>query len=409
MINIKKQELNNKAFFPSDEGIDVKTLLSLIEKDKYYNDVVEYFGIEDRLEEFIYIKGAKTLYTILKSISSKLIKVDIDCNLKQFNFVYKDGFKFEISDIENSEYFNDLKADNVVVKPIHSGQRDFFQNLCSIDKYADELIKRGLGDLLDYNLEQLKKKGEHIYKYRLLHDIDENSFYLRAVVSKDGYFDYNNNLTFVIALLKLHNEMLTSDIVYKLNSCEYSESFISMFFNTSKTKEMKGIGEVESILLVSNDEIRREAMKFSVIASIRFEGKNKKTNEIFIRPENVKSNVVAISHGTSPKTAFKRLEDLVNSAEIFEDLFSDIQYISRIKEYNQIAFLIRQKIENSTTEEIKKCQEELLKLLKVDIDNTIKLLEVFNKLTLIQGLEINAQDYLRYLFYDVLSGKLSKK
>ena len=63
---------------------------------------------------------------------------------------------------------------------------------------------------------------------------------------------------------------------------------------------------------------------------------------------------------------------------------------------------MRTKIENSTTESIKKSKEDLKKVLLKDIKNTTQLLETFNKLMLLDGLEIDAKEYLRYIIYEAL-------
>ena len=60
------------------------------------------------------------------------------------------------------------------------------------------------------------------------------------------------------------------------------------------------------------------------------------------------------------------------------------------------------KIDNSNTGEIKKFKDELKKILQVEIKNTTQLLEIFNKLMFLEGLEIDAKEYLRYLIYEAL-------
>ncbi len=400
MEKFRKRTLKN--FNISDEGIKVNKLLTLIEDSPYYENILKYFNIKSNNGEFIEIEGANTLFTVIKALNKRYVKVDLISSLKNIYFNYSDGFSIKFSDLTTDDYFKDYDKETIYAKPIHSGERDFFSNLYDIDKYAGNLIKKGYGDILDQNLELLKSRQEHVRKYRLIHDLDEDKFYIRAIVSEGRYYNYDNSITLVIALLKLHFETKTSGIKYFLHSCEFNESFIRIFFKTSELKELKGVGFLENTLQVSNDEIKREALRFSNVCSISFKDSKDNDQSLFIKPKDVKSKVLSITHGTGPDRAFKNLEGFAKSKEIFQTMFEDIKSISKIKKHNQILHLVRSKIENSTTVDIKRSKEELKKILLRDIKSTTQLLETFNKLMLLEGLEIDAKEYLRYLIYEAL-------
>ena len=104
---------------------------------------------------------------------------------------------------------------------------------------------------------------------------------------------------------------------------------------------------------------------------------------------------------------FENFENFSVAKENFNKLFEEIEIITKIKEHNQIVHLVRSKIENSNTNDIKKFKTELIKMLSIDIKTTTQLLETFNKLIFLEGLEIDAKEYLRYLLYEVLTN--SKK
>ena len=403
MEKFKKRELKQESFLPNDDGIEINKLLSLVNNHEYYSDILSYFNIDQDSQEKINIRGAKTLYTILKSIDENYKKIDLKSNLQDIYFDYTKGFSIRFSDLSSNNYFNEIVREEIIAIPIHSAERDFFSNLYEIDKYASKLIASKYNDILDKNLELLKPKNKHVRKYRLLHDSKEDKFYLRAIISEDRYFDYNNSIAFVVALLKLHFEAATqSNINYELYLCEYNESFIRMYFRTSETKELKGVGFLENILQISNDEIKREALRFSSICSIWFTNSHNESQNLFIKPRDVKSRVLSITHGTGPKKAFQNLEDFVKSKEIFEELSKEIEGITKIKSHSQIVHLVKSKIEKSNTEEIKRYKDELIKLLYKDIKTTTQLLETFNKLMFLEGLEIDAKEYLRYLIYEAL-------
>ncbi|WP_417558647.1 hypothetical protein [Mesoflavibacter zeaxanthinifaciens] len=402
MNRFKKSELSEKNFFDDDNGIQINSLLKLIESSEFYENIIDYFELDVNDETLIEIPGARTMFTVLKKISKEFVKVDLSSNLKDIYFNYEDGFKIEFVNTMTNPYFYDIEMNELAAVPIHSGERDFFANLYDMDKYARQLISKGHRDILNQNLELLKTKEDYIKRYRLLHSIDDNTFYLRAIISEDRYYNYDNNLTFVIALLKLHYEMKASDVRYQLSFSEYSESFLRLYFRTSEMKELKGIGHLQSTLVVSNDEIKREALRFSTICSINFKTSNDTIERLYIKPKDIKTKVLSITHGMGPERAFENLEGFVKSKDIFENLCDEIKSVANIKEPKQIIHLVQSKIENSTTESIKKSKEDLKKVLLKDIKNTTQLLETFNKLMLLDGLDIDAKEYLRYIIYEAL-------
>ncbi|WP_010227371.1 hypothetical protein [Gillisia marina] len=335
-------------------------------------------------------------------MDSRYKKIDLRSNLKDIQFNYEKEFGLVFNNLSESEYFNGSGKEEIKAIPIHSGERDFFQNLYNIDKYASSLLKKGYRDILNQNLESLKSKAEHVRRYRLIHDTKEDEFYLRAIISEDRYFNYNNNIAFVLALLKLHFESLNSDTEYEIAFSEFNESAIRIFFKTTELKSIEGVGHLQNTIQVSNDEIKKEALKFSTVASILYKDKNNEEKNLYIKPKDIKSKVLSITHGTGPKKAFDNLNDFTKSSEIFENLFQEVQKISKIKNHGQILHLVRIKIENSTTEEIKRHKEGMKKFLLVEIKTTTQLLETFNKLIMLEGLEIEGKEYLRYLVYEAL-------
>lgn len=402
MDKFRKQSIEKDDFFNGDDGIEISKLLELIKESEYYKNIIEHFQLNEDDQTKINIPGAKTLFNVLRSSNKKLQKIDINVELQNIFFDYNSKFGIIFKNINENDYLNQKNITVLKSYPIHSAEKDFFANLYEIDKYASILLKNDFKDILDTNLELLKQKKQHKKKYRLIHDTEENLFFLRAIVSTDRYYNYDNAITVVIALLKLHFETLTTKVKYELHFFEYNESFLKLYFKTSELKEIKGIGHLENTLLVSNDEIKREALRFSNICTIRFTSSNKEEQRLFIKPKDVKTKVLTITHGMGVEKAFLNLEDFVKSNENFEQLFKEVETITKIKEHNQIVYLVRDKITNSNTDEIKKFKSELTKILLVDIKTTTQLLEIFNKLIFLEGLEIDAKEYLRYLIYEAL-------
>lgn len=402
MDKFRKKSVEKNDFFNGDDGIEINKLLELIKESEYYSNIIEHFQLNEDDQTNINIPGAKTLFNVLSSTNKKLRKVDINVELQDIFFDFSGKFGILFKNIQENDYLNRINKTTLKACPIHSAEKDFFANLYEIDKYASILLKNDFKDILDTNLELLKQKKQHKKRYRLIHDTEVNLFYLRAIVSTDRYYNYDNALTAAIALLKLHFETIATKVKYELHFFEYNESFLRLYFKTSELKEIKGIGYLENTLLVSNDEIKREALRFSNICTIRFTGSNKEEQRLFIKPKDVKTKVLTITHGMGVEKAFLNLEDFVKSNENFEQLFKEVETITKIKEHNQIVYLVRDKINNSNTDEIRKFKSELTKILLVDIKTTTQLLEIFNKLIFLEGLEIDAKEYLRYLIYEAL-------
>lgn len=402
MDKFRKKSVEKNDFFNGDDGIEINKLLELIKESEYYSNIIEHFQLNEDDQTKINIPGAKTLFNVLSSSNKKLRKVDINVELQDIFFDYSSKFGILFKNIQENDYLNRINITSLKAYTIHSAEKDFFANLYEIDKYASILLKNDFKDILDTNLELLKQKKQHKKKYRLIHDTVDNLFFLRAIVSTDRYYNYDNALTAVITLLKLHFETLSTKVKYELNFFEYNESFLRLYFKTSEVKEIKGIGHLENTLLVSNDEIKREALRFSNICTIRFVASNNEEQRLLIKPKDVKTKVLTITHGMGVEKAFLNLEDFDKLNQNFEQLFKEVETITKIKEHNQIVHLVRDKIINSNTDEIKKFKYELTKILLIDIKTTTQLLEIFNKLIYLEGLEIDAKEYLRYLIYEAL-------
>ena len=179
MNKFKKSELSEKNYFEDDNGIKINKLLRLIEGSEYYQNIIDYFELDVNDETLIEIPGSRTMFAVLNSISKKYKKVDLLSNLNDIYFNYDDDeFKIEFLNTMTNPYFNNLEINELAALPIHSGERDFFTNLFDMDKYARQLINRGHRDILNQNLELLKSKEDYVKRYRLLHSIEDNNFFL---------------------------------------------------------------------------------------------------------------------------------------------------------------------------------------------------------------------------------------
>lgn len=241
--------------------------------------------------------------------------------------------------------------------------------------------------------------------YRILIDQELLKCYLRAIVS-DKYNNYDNNMAIFIALVSLHNQMKETGVKYSLDFCELNESYINMYFETSEVYDLEDVGKVRNVIQVSNDEIKREALKFSCVAKIYFDVDDPVYGSMYLTAENrVKSTILTIKHNVVPKTAVIRLSELANTGDIYKELFSDVAQVKKVRNVDQIKFILIQKIEKATRDSIKPYKASILKELDNDVRNIHELLTLFKKVELLAGEDIEATQFIRYMIYEVLISK----
>lgn len=405
MNQFTKKVIGKNNIPETDKGVSFLDLISIISNDKLGNKLLELLDKESYKDDFIKIPGAATLVSIQKKINKRYWKEDLESSLENINLYNDKKFSINFNSLEKNEYFKDLKLKKISTEPLYSASRDFFSSLLNMDKYASSLISKGHRDIVDANLNLLKTIQNTKRKYRVLHDREENLFFLRAIVSLNKYFDYNNNIAVVIGLLMLHNESKSSKIDYKLLRCEYNESFIRMFFESTQVNELENIGQVKNIIQISNDEIKREALRFTGVCTISFKDSQNQLGELFIQPQDIKSKILSIKHNQVPSTAIEELSKINNSKKVHQELYKDITKISKIKDPEQIKYLVRKKIENAKGEEVKRFKQQYLDELKNGAKNIIQLLTIFKKMELLSNEDIESSEYIRYIIYNALIEK----
>jgi len=400
-METKKRSILKLDIPKADTGILISDLFKLlISTDQTANQIKEILNKQFEQDEFIPIPGAQTLVNSQIVQNKNYIKKDLISTLNNITFYSDNTFTINFNNITDGENFEGETT--LKTYPKYSAQRDFFGNLFSMDKYAKKLIDNGFKKIIETNLELLKEEKIKDKKYRLIHYKPDNNYYLRAIVSTDNYFDYNNSIAVVIALLTLYKEIKSSGVAYSLKLCEYNESNIRMFFDSTGEKELEGIGYVRNIVEISNDEIKREALRFSGVCTISYDAKKQK-NEIYIKPKDIKSKILTIKHNQKPTNGLKSLTDFENVDKVHNELYADIKAIKNIKNTEQIKFLVRRKIDNAKNEDIRKFKASIMnELTATTTKNIIDLLNLFNNIQILANEDIEASEYLRYVIYEAL-------
>lgn len=395
-----------------DEGISINELVeSLGVGNELNNALLKALGAESLKDEIIKINGAKQLVAIQKAINKRFYKEDFISSLDNIA-VYREEGKliFSFTDLSKSEYFSNLNLSSIDTIPLYSSKSDFFSWLYGMDKYANELIKEGLDNILSYNLDLLRKQeiGSRERKYRILRDLNSNQFYVRAIISLDRYNNYDNNIAIIVALIALHKKTKDSKVIYALNRIEYNESYLRIFFEEQGKKKLGDLGFVKNLIEVSNDEVKREALKFEAVSVIEFIDSTKNHQELIIQPSSsphskIKTKILSIAHSVSPEKFVEKLVEIDNSAKIHTELFELISGISKIQNPIQILHIVKEIIKNAKNESFKKHREGIQSIIDTHVvDNMIQLLTLFKKIELVTENDIEASEYVRFIIYQSL-------
>lgn len=386
----------------NDSGVLISELIKLVENHKSFDDFYKLLEIEKIKDDFINIPGADKLVSTMMEVDNKFIKFDVESSYQNLEFDRAEDFSITFKNI-SAPHINELiESDEFTATPIYSAQTDFFSGLFSMDRYASKLLQNGHKDLVNSNLKSVQEifnaLGTKDKKYRIL--LDSGGLYYFRAITSNRYYDYNNNIAVFIGLIMLYKEMLTSQNKFIVQRCEYNESYVRVYFENIETRELSNVGLIKNIIEVSNDEIKREALRFSSVVSIIYGTNHEVDKYIYIKPQRTKSTILSIKHNVLPATAFEDLTSLSNYKLVQEDLFDDLKKIGDIKEPNQIKYLVRNKI-NRAQGELKKNKANILSELTQEVKTITELLEMMHKIEMLAE-DIDSKEYLRYVVYEAL-------
>lgn len=378
-------------------------MISLVQGNEIGNALLNLLNVDSIKNEFIEIPNATALVEFQKKINERFHKEDIESSLEDMSLYSSNGdFSINFNNLASNRYFETLGISNICTAPIYSARNDFFSELYQMDRYATQLIQNGYRDIVEMNWERLKQVTSFKKNYRILHDLEDNDFSLRAITSTKQYHNYDNNIAIVIALLTLHNEMKGGAIKFRLSEFIINESFIKMFFESSEKMPLEGIGYVKNFIEVSNDEIKREALRFSGACSICFSDGQNIQGDLYIQPQEISTKILSIRHSVKPQTANQELAGIANSKKIHAELFEDIKTIKNIQKPEQIKVLLQQKIENAKREDIGNHKMQLQEILKQSASNIFQLLNIFSKIAVFAKEDVGVTEYLRIAIYEAL-------
>lgn len=402
MSKFYKDVLSKDELEADNTLVTVKKSLKLIEGSPYYDELINLFKIDEQSTEPIPLPGLNSLINKIIRKDQQFEKIDYNINLCDVSlkeFTHTDSAILNLI-IRDGESVDKLKL--ITAETAYNSKSDYFESAYKLDSFARFCQREKHVKLLKQNIEYLNEQYQNSNdfnrSFRLLKDSSGN--YIRAITSTTHYNDYGIRFSLFVAIISFKNLMSAKQLNFKINRAEYDESSIKVFFEKNEVKNIKDVGQVRFIVELSNDEIKREAMKFSAVFIIK-----SNNEEIYIKPGRLKTELISIQHNFSPATVFNYLENLGEFIEKAEaEVIGDIVDFGKPKDFNELKYSLSRKVEFAKNEEIKGNKAAFKKLLENRISTLNELLALMGKIDMIVS-TLEAKEYLRYMFYDVLKGK----
>ena len=113
MEQFSKKSINKSEIVESDLGIKVSDLVELVESNILSLQILNLLDIDSIKDEFIKIKGAKTIVDNQKAINSKYKKIDLVSSLSNVSLYNDDVFTINFKKIKDNPYLENLHKSKI--------------------------------------------------------------------------------------------------------------------------------------------------------------------------------------------------------------------------------------------------------------------------------------------------------
>lgn len=384
--------------------LKISDCIELISESEFKPDLFKLFDIDKIKDQIVPIQG---LSEVVKSIiyrDKKYEKIDITSHISNTACVKNDH------DSNISLLFKKVPSlgdNSILAEAIYNTKKEYLEGGYKLDKFANFCIVHDCFHLVTENIESLNDKfkdsDSHLKNYRLLKN-DDGQYFVRAITSVNSYHDYNIRFSLFVTIIALSQLIKQNDESFQITRCEYSESFIRLFVKKNTTVKLTGIGELSFVLEMSNDEIKREAFKFSGLFNLSMIDNGKQRN-LYLKPKKIKTKLISIKHNFKPETvisSLKGLSDFIKNAE--SEMIEDIKDLHKVSNPDLLRFALLRRIERSSNSELGVYKDTIQKELNKKIYKISELLILMDKVDEVV-IDLEVKEYLRYLFYDILMTK----
>ncbi|SDI50243.1 hypothetical protein [Desulfosporosinus hippei] len=353
-----------KLTSPLDGLAKLRDLKHLIRERDIDKAILDKFPLTSfgSLSDDLTIRGSQNLLDAFNSINDE--KIDILTKLGEVTLI---GF-----DDKNEVIL--LFGDDITARGCYEFTFEFFEELFDMGKYSRFCLQNDLHDLVRTNFDELSLKMKDEYRqYRI---IRINEDYLLRGLTSSKYNNYDNHLALYLTLLALHKYTVQTEIEFRVESADISDSSIRVFFEQTKPIIIDEVGLVYFGVVLSNGEIRDR--KFSLELRYKVVDPNDEEKSF---AGILTDSVFSINHITKPDNIEHRINGMLKISQLQNSM---LEYISSLKNSKTLsADVLYKLIENITTSRnnfdtitrnnIKDLYDKHL------INNTLTILEVFNK------------------------------
>ena len=342
--------------------------------------------------EKLSIKGSKNVIEAFNEISKN--KYDNIVELKDLGTIeFFRGSNNSKYEVKLNVLSNDgSKEISTTAETIYDGSENFLDKLFKINKFASFSLGIDGEEMIKDNIEFVKsKKPDTSFRFRFIEDKDK--VYLRAVVTKDRYKLYDNNIILYIALVIIENYSLSNNSKFYVDNFHISDSKLYLsLLSSNPIKLGKGIS-IDTGIQISNSEISDGSVKFNFIYKIN----NGRHQFSVLRDE-----VLKIDHGWRTGKIEDELSKINDLSELTNGVIKAINIVKLTsKPTNSVLFAIFDNLSKSRSKTLTsyKGSFESLRNSEEIVNNTVSLLDLFCKVDqIIDDDDIDAKTFISSKF-----------
>lgn len=412
-------EKQSKKFngYMTDSFITQKQLLKILDRQPdFKTELINLYQINKDTIEVLQIGNSKFLLESLLLLGSQCEKIDINSKVKDIQLkklLENEKAIFEIFNITNSNVIRKNKSDLLTIETAYSAKQDLldYYNFSKFANYCRDLEYEDLIDVIKKYLELRNAENNESKNLRLIYKNDEDKFYLRAVTSIDNYQDFGLNFSVFVSIIALSKYVSDTKNNIYIDNYVVDDSNLYVSFSLSEEKPINKNLSINFNLILENDEIKRNAVSFNGVFKLSYKD-GKKNSEIYIKPKGVKKedtsfpvDLLTYKHTGNTRTVFDKIKDLPDLIDYFiNQVAEDAKKISEIQNPKDVRLHLARKIKFSKKVEFKKYKDSVFnKLMKITVDNTFNLFEIFREIEeLFENDDVISRDYWREKLYESL-------
>lgn len=411
----------NKRFedYSSNTFITQKQLLKILDNSDFREDLMQLFDIDEEILRVLQVGNSKYLIESLLELDSLCDKIDIPIKMKNVyleKLLEDEKAIFSILGVENKYIYNIIKSDELKVETAYSAKQDLldYYHFGKFANYCRDLEYEDLIDIIKNYLKQKNKNNNDEKSLRLLYKKEDKKFYLRAITSTSGYKDFGINFSVFVVLMVLAKYVEETKNNIHIDRYVVNDSKIYVSFSLSNSRVINDKIGINFNLILENDEIKRDAVRLNGVFKVTYK-ENKNLSEIFIKPKGMKKenseypvDLLQYRHTGNPQKVYESIQELPKLIDFFiEQVSDDAKKIVEIKNIKDVRLHLANKVRKSRKSEFQKYKDRIFnKLMKITVDNTFNLFEIFREVEeLFENEDVISRDYWREKLYESLIEK----